>query len=145
MNNVKINSSIIESIGMPILFRNEFSFMINPLENLLKYSFIFLFYLIPILIVFHLIDCFTIQKIYLNILVILPLFLLFYIGRDWGRWIHIILFVIFCFNIYLINNESLKAEMAEKGYQRVLEALNWRRAAESVTETYENTIKDFQK
>jgi len=45
----------------------------------------------------------------------------------------------------LINNESLKAEMAEKGYQRVLEALNWRRAAESVTETYENTIKDFQK
>ena len=45
----------------------------------------------------------------------------------------------------LINNESLKAEMAEKGYQRVLEALNWRRAAESVTEIYENAIKDFQK
>ena len=106
-NKQNINSSIIESIGMPILFRNEFSFMINPLENLLKYSFIFLFYLIPVLIVFHLIDRFTIQKIYLNILVILPLFLLFYIGRDWGRWIHIILFVIFCINIYLINNQSL--------------------------------------
>ena len=106
-NKQNINSSIIESIGMPILFRNELSFMINPLENLLKYSFIFLFYLIPVLIVFHLIDRFTIQKIYLNILVILPLFLLFYIGRDWGRWIHIILFVIFCINIYLINNQSL--------------------------------------
>ncbi len=106
-NKQNINSSIIESIGMPILFRNEFSFMINPLENLLKYSFIFLFYLIPVLIVFHLIDRFTIQKIYLNILVILPLFLLFYIGRDWGRWIHVILFVIFCINIYLINNQSL--------------------------------------
>ncbi len=106
-NKQNINSSIIESIGMPILFRNELSFMINPLENLLKYSFIFLFYLIPVLIVFHLIDRFTIQKIYLNILVILPLFLLFYIGRDWGRWIHIILFVIFCINIYLITNQSL--------------------------------------
>ena len=45
----------------------------------------------------------------------------------------------------IIYNESLKEEMAEKGYQRVLETLNWRRAAESVTETYENTIKDFQK
>ena len=106
-NKQNINSSIIESIGMPILFRNEFSFMINPLENLLKYSFIFLFYLIPVLIVFHLIDSFTIHKIYLNIFVILPLFLLFYIGRDWGRWIHIILFVTFCINIYLINNQNL--------------------------------------
>ena len=106
-NKQNINSSIIESIGMPILFRSEFFLMINPLENLLKYSLIFLFYLIPVLIVFHLIDRFTIQKIYLNILVILPLFLLFYIGRDWGRWIHIILFVIFCINIYLINNQSL--------------------------------------
>ena len=45
----------------------------------------------------------------------------------------------------LINNEDLKEEMAEKGYQRVLEALNWRRAAESVSEIYENTIKNFQK
>ena len=41
--------------------------------------------------------------------------------------------------------KDLKEEMAEKGYQRVLEALNWRRAAESVTEIYENIIKDFPK
>ena len=45
----------------------------------------------------------------------------------------------------LINNEDLKEEMAEKGYQRVLKALNWRRAAESVSKIYENTIKNFQK
>ncbi len=106
-NKQNINSSIIEAIGMPILFRSEFSYMINPLTNLFKYFFIFLFYLTPVLIVFHLIDRFTRQKIYLNILVILPLFLLFYIGRDWGRWIHIILFVVFCINIYLINKQSL--------------------------------------
>ena len=105
-NKQNINASIIESIGMPILIRSEFSYMINPLTNLLKYFFIFLFYLIPILLVFHLVDRFTRQKTFLNILVILPLFLLFYIGRDWGRWIHIILFVVFCINIYLINKQS---------------------------------------
>lgn len=105
-NKQNINASIIESIGMPILFRSEFSYMINPLTNLFKYLFIFLFYLTPVLIMFHLIDPFTKRKIFLNILVILPLFLLFYIGRDWGRWIHIILFVVFCINIYLINKRN---------------------------------------
>jgi len=105
-NKQNINQSIIETIGMPILMRSEFSYMINPLENLLIYFFIFLFYVIPVLFVFHLINRFTRQKIYLNIIVILPLFALFYIGRDWGRWIHIILFVVFCINIYLINNQA---------------------------------------
>tara|TARA_Y100000768_G_scaffold333644_1_gene273788 strand:- start:114 stop:764 length:651 start_codon:yes stop_codon:yes gene_type:complete len=105
-NKQNINASIIESIGMPILFRSEFSYMINPLTNLFKYFFIFLFYLTPVLIMFHWVDRFTKRKIFLNILVILPLFLLFYIGRDWGRWIHIILFVVFCINIYLINNQN---------------------------------------
>ena len=105
-NKQNINASIIESIGMPILFRSEFSYMINPLTNLFKYLFIFLFYLTPVLIMFHWVDPFTKRKIFLNILVILPLFLLFYIGRDWGRWIHIILFVVFCINIYLINKRN---------------------------------------
>ena len=105
-NKQNINASIIESIGMPILFRSEFSYMINPLTNLFKYFFIFLFYLTPVLIMFHWVDRFTKRKIILNILVILPLFLLFYIGRDWGRWIHIILFVVFCINIYLINKRN---------------------------------------
>ena len=45
----------------------------------------------------------------------------------------------------LLNNEILKEEMAEKGYQRVHKALNWKRVANSVTEIYENIIKDFQK
>ena len=105
-NKQNINASIIESIGMPILFRSEFSYMINPVTNLFKYFFIFLFYLTPVLIMFHWVDPFTKRKIFLNILVILPLFLLFYIGRDWGRWIHIILFVVFCINIYLIKNQN---------------------------------------
>ena len=45
----------------------------------------------------------------------------------------------------LLNNETLKEEMAEKGYKRVHKALNWQRVANSVTEIYENIIKDFQK
>ena len=40
-NKQNINASIIESIGMPILFRSEFSYMINPVTNLFKYLFIY--------------------------------------------------------------------------------------------------------
>ena len=101
-----IEVSMMEATGAPILGRSEFSHMINPATNLVKYFFILMFYLIPILIVMNSKDRFTKQKIYINILVVLPLFALFYIGRDWGRWIHIILFVVFCINIYLIKNQN---------------------------------------
>ena len=35
------------------------------------------------------------------------MFPLFYIGRDWGRWFHLILFVFFCINIFFINYKKL--------------------------------------
>ena len=105
-NKQNLNTSIIETIGAPILTRTEFSYMVNPITNLIKYFSIFIFYLVPILIIFNSIDRFTKKKIFLNILVILPLFPLFYIGRDWGRWFHIIFFVFFCINIFLIKNKS---------------------------------------
>ena len=101
-----INPSIMEIIGAPISTRSEFSYMINPVTNLVKYFSILMFYLIPILIVMNSKDHFTRQKIYINVLVVLPLFFLFYIGRDWGRWIHIILFVVFCINIYFIKSKN---------------------------------------
>ena len=109
-----LNVSIIETIGAPILIRSEFSYMINPLTNLIKYFSIFIFYLVPILFVFNFIDRFTKKKILINILVILPLFLLFYIGRDWGRWFHIILFVCFCINTFLIKNNNQRLAYKKK-------------------------------
>ena len=101
-----LSVSIIETIGAPILTRSEFSYMINPFTNLIKFFSIFIFFLIPILIIFNSIENFTRKKILINILVILPLFPLFYIGRDWGRWFHIILFIFFCINIFLLKNKS---------------------------------------
>ena len=102
-----LSPSIIETIGAPILTRNEFSYMITPITNLIKYFSIFLFYLTPIIIVFNSINRFTKKKILINFLVIIPLFPLFYIGRDWGRWFHLILFVFFCINIFFINYKKL--------------------------------------
>ena len=109
-----LSPSIMEAIGAPIANRNDFSEMINPISNLTKFFSIFLFYLIPIIIVFNSINRFTIKSFFLNLLVILPLFPLFYIGRDWGRWFHLILFVFFCINVYLIDNKEFISNNRKK-------------------------------
>ncbi len=105
---------IMEAIGAPIANRNDFSEMISPISNLTKFFSIFLFYLIPIIIVFNSIKRFTVNSFFLNLLVILPLFPLFYIGRDWGRWFHLILFVFFCINVYLIQEKEFISNNRKK-------------------------------
>ena len=32
----------------------------------------------------------------------MPIFLLFFIGRDWGRWINFTIFILFCTNIQFL-------------------------------------------
>ena len=118
-----INLSFMETTGEPISTRSEFSYMIKPAANLVKYFSILMFYLIPILLVMNSKLRFTKQMVYINILVILPLFLLFYIGRDWGRWIHMILFVFFCINICFIKNKNFltnKNENKNKNKNKIL-------------------------
>jgi hypothetical protein len=74
----------------------EINHMLIPSGAISLYFFIFLFYLIPI---FFLLDKTSKKnKFYLIYIFLsaLPFTFLFFIGRDWGRWIHIIIFVIFC-------------------------------------------------
>ena len=73
----------------------ELNHMLNPSGAVLLYISIFLFYSTPIF--FLLIKTSEKNKFYLGyvFLSILPFIFLFFIGRDWGRWIHIIIFVIF--------------------------------------------------
>ena len=74
---------------------SELNHMLHPGGAVLLYISIFLFYSYPIF--FLLIKTSEKNKFYPTyvFLSILPFIFLFFIGRDWGRWIHIIIFVIF--------------------------------------------------
>lgn len=75
---------------------SEINHMLNPSGAITLYISIFVFYIIPI---FFLLTKTTEKSRFCLIYVFLsvtPFFFLFFIGRDWGRWIHIIIFLIFC-------------------------------------------------
>lgn len=87
--------------------RSEFLYMTNPPSNALYYFFVFAFYFVPIAFVFKKNINFDSYKIITNILCVIPLLPLFYIGRDWGRWMHIIMMIIFCYNMQFIDKEKI--------------------------------------
>ena len=84
---------------------SQISFMSG---SILLYFFILLFYCLPI--IWLLTKTFKKNNFYLinTIFTIIPFFFLFFIGIDWGRWIHIIIFVIFS---YLIQLKEKKTEI----------------------------------
>jgi hypothetical protein len=88
---------ILESIASPASARlnSEISYMSNPISNVIYYILIFFFYFIPIIFIFN--SSAKKYKFIFLLISIMPLFFLFFIGRDWGRWIHIILITTFCF------------------------------------------------
>ena len=88
---------ILESIASPASARlnSEISYMSNPISNVIYYILIFFFYFIPIIFIFN--SSAKKYKFIFLLISIIPLFFLFFIGRDWGRWIHIILITTFCF------------------------------------------------
>jgi len=69
-------------------------------ENIIRYLSIFLVFLLPIVILFNYLNYKKNIHIKNNLLVILsisPIFLLFPIARDWGRWMHIIIITLFAY------------------------------------------------
>jgi hypothetical protein len=78
--------------------------------SILLYFFILLFYIVPIF--YFLIITSEKNKFYLiNIsFSVLPFIFLFFIGIDWGRWIHIIIIVIFS---CLIQFKEKKIEISK--------------------------------
>jgi hypothetical protein len=88
-----IASSFLERIN------SEINHMLNPNGTVLLYFSIFIFYFTPIFLV--LVKTTKKNKFYLVYILfsVLPFLFLFFIGRDWGRWIHIIIFVVFSFLI----------------------------------------------
>jgi len=101
-----INLWIWKSIFQNLSQRNsEFLYMTNPIYNTFYYFLIFIFYLVPIIFIFIRNINFDTYKIVTNVLCVIPLFSLFYLGRDWGRWIHLIIMISFCYNIQFIKKK----------------------------------------
>ena len=106
-NNENISLWIWEALLTPISDRSEFAYMANPFTNIIYYFLITIFYLIPIVFFLNkLINKQVNHYLYL-LLSLFPFFILFFIARDWGRWIHIIFMIIFCY--YGLNvQETIK-------------------------------------
>jgi hypothetical protein len=89
----------------------EIKEMQTPAGAISLYFFIFLFYILPI---FFLLSKTSKKNKHYKIHIIfsvLPFILLFFVGRDWGRWIHIIIFVVFSI---LIQCKEKKIEISKK-------------------------------
>jgi len=95
-DNKNISIWIWEALLTPISQRSEFSHMAKPFLNIVYYFAIFIFYLIPILFFLNNLTRKSTNRFLLLILSITPFLFLFFIARDWGRWMHIIFIIIFC-------------------------------------------------
>jgi hypothetical protein len=104
---------ILESIASPTGARlnSEISYMSNPVSNVIYYISIFFFYFIPIIFLFKSSTNNEKYKFILLLISIIPLFFLFFIGRDWGRWIHIILITTFCFYAQNLNIKKINFKL----------------------------------
>jgi hypothetical protein len=108
-----------ESISGTFLERlnYEINYMLNPSGTVLLYFSIFVFFVAPI---FCLLARITKKNKFFLIYIltsIVPFLFLFFIGRDWGRWIHIIIFVIFsCF----VQFEERKIDLPKNSKIKIL-------------------------
>ena len=101
--NENVNIWIWKSIFTSINDRKtELQYMLNPKTNLLFYIFIFAFYTFPIFIFFYVWNRIGLYRLCISIIVVMPIFLLFFIGRDWGRWMNFTIFILFCINIQFL-------------------------------------------
>ena len=95
----------------------EIDYMLNPSGSVFLYFYIFMFYSTPI---FFLLDKTTEKNRFYLIYIFLstlPFFFLFFIGRDWGRWMHIIIFLIY---LCLIQFKEKKIELKKPYKYKVL-------------------------
>jgi hypothetical protein len=80
------------------------------LKNNIIYLSIFLIFLLPIVAFFNYLNLkknINIRNNFFIILAIAPIFLLFPIARDWGRWVHLIIITIFSYYSQFVLKKDL--------------------------------------
>lgn len=111
-NKKNLDLWILEAIAVPSLvdrFNIDGSYMFTK-GNIIRYSSIFIIFYLPIYIFFNFLrinNYMIIKKNYFCLLSIVPIFFIFLIARDWGRWMHLIIFMTFCFYMQFPIKKSL--------------------------------------
>ena len=107
---------ILEAIAVPSLvdrFKIDGSYMFTQ-GNIIRYSTIFGIFFFPIYIFFNYLwinRYISIKKNYFCLLSIIPIFFIFLIARDWGRWMHLIIFMTFCFYMQFPIKKNLDVNL----------------------------------
>jgi hypothetical protein len=105
-NKENINFWILEAISNPSLlsrFKIESEHMFT-FNNISKYGLIFFIFFLPIFFLFNYLKIrkyININKNYLLLFSILPIFLICLIARDWGRWFHLVILTTFCYYVQM--------------------------------------------
>ena len=82
------------------------------LKNIITYLLILLIFFLPIIAFFNYLNLkkiISIKNNFFIILAIAPIFLLFPIARDWGRWIHLIVITSFSYYSQFLVNKNLNS------------------------------------
>lgn len=113
-NNVEI--WILKSIATNFSERiqSEIAYMTSPWTNSAYYFLILVFFILPILYFLKNLSKNINKDLIIGLFIILPFFLLFIIGRDWGRWEHIIIMSVFCYFAQNKNSSEIKFENKKK-------------------------------
>jgi hypothetical protein len=98
--------------------------MIGNANNLRKYFLLFLFSVGPICLIFYYLKknkYIAVNNVYFLFFSISPIFLLFFIGRDWGRWLNILNFALLLYflqfpilkshKFFIFDNEKILANI----------------------------------
>lgn len=107
---------ILEAIAVPSLvdrFNIDGAYMLTK-GNIIRYSSIFIIFFAPIYILFNYLRIkgyILIKKNYFCLLSIVPIFFIFLIARDWGRWMHLIIFMTFCFYMQFPIKKNLDVNL----------------------------------
>jgi len=115
-NKKNLDLWILEAIAVPSLvdrFNIDGSYMFTK-GNVIQYSSIFMIFYLPIYIFFNYLrinNYMIIKKNYFCLLSIVPIFFIFLIARDWGRWMHLIIFMTFCFYMQFPIKKSLDVNL----------------------------------
>jgi hypothetical protein len=115
-NKQNIEFWILEAIAVPSFIDrfNVDGFYMFTKGNIIQYLIIFIVFFSPIYIFFNFLrikNYIIVNKNYFCFLSIVPFFFIFLIARDWGRWIHLIIFVTFCFYTQFPIKKSLDIKL----------------------------------
>jgi len=92
----------------------ETKYMFSSLKTVFMYLSLLIMSILPIVLIFNYLEknnFIKIKNYFLIFISVFPIFLMFFIGRDWGRWVNLIAFTVVLFFLQNPINKKLKFEI----------------------------------